>query len=281
LTPNEQAVMTFCVAHHYEKHGDDDNHNLAPATELVINDLTHHEHDGQGNIYWHVDGPSKDGGYAVRFFRGRLPQNPLDERSDESLDLLLSKFEGVKPKQRFTAVAMSNGRHLVPSLGNTVLHRHLQLRTPLSISWALGSQPKPGASGRIHIVSPAKSLCVAAQGPDPGRRHDSADFPARITYAANYHIYINDTRFVEDQSGVAVADGVLEIPPRDVRVAFQKPQAGEVLGRYVSFGEGCCTGMEPIPVLDFRSGKALSQYWRSARLDVQQGRAPAAPPTLA
>ena len=86
-------------------------------------------------------------------------------------------------------------------------------------------------------------------------------------YAASYHIFINRERFVEDQAGVALADGVHEIPPRDVTVAFDKPHAGEVLGRYLEFGPGHCTGMHEITMARYLVGKSISEYWRTQPLN--------------
>ncbi|WP_192148046.1 hypothetical protein [Roseibium litorale] len=121
--------------------------------------------------------------------------------------------------------------------------------------------------GTIDIKSPARSLGTADQAPDPGRPFDSADFPARITYAANYDIYINRERFVEDQAGIAIAVGAEDVPPRDVKVAFEKPQAGLVAGRFIEFSSGDCTGMFEIPMEDYRDGLNFARYWRTVPLE--------------
>jgi hypothetical protein len=60
-----------------------------------------------------------------------------------------------------------------------------------------------------------KSVCVALQR--------ESDFPAMIVYNAIYDIYLGKERIVEKQPGVAFAQPVWEIPPRNVTVAFEKP----------------------------------------------------------
>lgn len=126
--------------------------------------------------------------------------------------------------------------------------------------------------GSIDLKSPARSLGTAEQAPDPGRPFDSADFPARITYAANYDIYINRERFVEDQAGIAIAVGAEDVPPRDVKVAFEKPQAGLVAERFIEFSSGDCTGMFEIPMEDYREGLNFARYWRTVPLDPESVR---------
>jgi hypothetical protein len=64
-----------------------------------------------------------------------------------------------------------------------------------------------------------KSLGVALQ--------KSKDYPAMIVYNAIYDIYIDDVKVGENLPGVAVATGVMEIPPRNITVAFNKPFAFE------------------------------------------------------
>lgn len=164
---------------------------------------------------------------------------------------------------------------LVQEKGNTVLSPLSRPRTPMEIRWALHPgitsnkelERKVGARGRIRLVSPSKSLGTADQGPGPGEPFDSADFPARITYAINYNIFLNRERFVEDQSGIAIAAGADQIPPRDVTVAFDKPHIGHVLSRYIEFGNGHCTGMHEIPEDEYQRGVNFCRYWRTVPLD--------------
>jgi hypothetical protein len=169
--------------------------------------------------------------------------------------------------------------------GNSVLsslyrpHNGLDIRVPINASFRSAGEFGERAGkilsenkgkilkGSIVIKSPSRSLGTADQAPEPGMPFDSADFPARITYAINYDIFINEERFVEDQAGIAIAVGAEEVPPRDVKVAFEKPQAGLVAGRYIEFSSGCCTGMEEIPILAYREGLNFGRYWRTVPLD--------------
>jgi hypothetical protein len=127
-------------------------------------------------------------------------------------------------------------------------------------------------TGSIRIVSPSRSLGTADQGPLPGEPVDSCDFPARITYAINYNIAINDEVFVDDQAGIAIAVGVDDVPPRDVKVAFDKPHIGHVLDRYLEFGVGDCTGMKEITQEEYDHGVNFCRYWRSVPLDPDPAR---------
>lgn len=170
----------------------------------------------------------------------------------------------------------NNDKHMRTQLrGNTVLSPLYKARSPIDISWRLSNRIKDvselkefiGRQGYIRIVSPAKSLGTAEQAPDVGHPIDSTDFPARITYAINYHIYINRERFVEDRSGIAIAVGVHEVPPRDVTVAFDKPHIGHVLEKFLEFGPGHCTGMHEIPEEEYLSGLNFCRYWRTVPLD--------------
>jgi hypothetical protein len=269
----EQAVMTFCVSHHYQKLGDDANNNFAAATELTIDNISHHDTDSQGNLYWHIDkDPDNKHHFEVRFSKKPHNRNSAMEDDPEIFESLVAKALQVAPGQNFKAVlGQTHGRNIVPLAGNTVLTANSKLRTPMSISWKLGKNPQIGSAGRIHVVSPSKSLCVAYQGPDVGHPYDSADFPARINYATSYHVYVNNHQFVEDQAGIATADGITQIPPRDIRVAFDKPHQGEFLNKIWRFSSGCCEGMHEITEAEYRQGQSIARYWRSNRLDVQAG----------
>lgn len=60
-----------------------------------------------------------------------------------------------------------------------------------------------------------KSLGIALQ--------KNKDYPAIIVYNAIYDVYVDDVKVGENLAGVAFATGVMEIPPRNVTVAFHKP----------------------------------------------------------
>lgn len=164
--------------------------------------------------------------------------------------------------------------------GNTVVSPLYRPRRPLEIVWRFAAgvdlaklidtadkATEGRLSGVIRIVSPSRSLGTADQGPDVGDPIDSADFPARLTYAINYNISVNQEEFVEDQAGIAIAVGALEVPPRDVTVAFDKPHVGRVLSQYLEFGPGHCTGMHEITQGEYNAGVNFSRYWRTVPLD--------------
>ncbi|MGJ0535588.1 hypothetical protein [Methylocystis sp.] len=168
--------------------------------------------------------------------------------------------------------------------GNTVLSSLYRPREPLEIRWRLNDEFRDASgvtnyvsdvlrrtgskrfNGYLELSSPARSLGTADQAPDIGYPFDSADFPARITYAINYNIGINHQRVVEDNAGIAIAVGTVEVPPRDVTVAFDKPHVGHVIEKYLEFGPGHCTGMHEITSAEYRAGVNFARYWRTVPL---------------
>lgn len=116
------------------------------------------------------------------------------------------------------------------------------------------------------VVQP-KSLCVSLQ--------KDSDFPALIVYNAIYDIYIDGRKVVSQRPGVAMARGVVEIPPRNITVAFQKPFAAHRPGlddepelglkdhgdctnsndyRCFILDPGTCDDMSPIAQEEFEAG---------------------------
>lgn len=270
----QQAFMTFTVAHHYRKIGDDDNQNLATAEHLVIDNVTSHDLT-DGHIFWQIDSTPK--GLRILFHnksagsRAQAASLNVNEHPAD-LDHLLGVAETLGDSENFTATRTPEeyGReNLAFSKGNTVVSDLIKLRTPVSIRWKLGKNPKPGANGAIQIISPPRSICTAHQRPEPGYPFDSADFPARIMYAASYHVHINQVRFVQDQAGIAICDGVHEIPPRDVTVAFDKPFSGGLrndIYQILKYGPGCCIGMHEIAEEEYRRGVEFARHCRTLPL---------------
>jgi len=68
---------------------------------------------------------------------------------------------------------------------------------------------------RLSDTVKPKSLVVSLQ--------KDRDYPAMIVYDAVYDVYLNDVKIIDKQAGVAFATGVMEIPPRNITVAFHKP----------------------------------------------------------
>lgn len=89
-----------------------------------------------------------------------------------------------------------------------------------------------------------RSICFANQ--------DGADFPATIIYSACYDVYVNEEKIIDGQMGVAICTPIVEIPPRNVLVAFEKPFEDRERG--IAFRSGCCWGMHWIALLDFLAG---------------------------
>lgn len=127
-----------------------------------------------------------------------------------------------------------------------------------------------------------KSLGVALQ--------KNRDYPAMIVYNAIYDIYLDDVKVGENRAGVAYATGVMEIPPRNITVAFNKPfsftrpTAGSGIRRkydkthddrcfvqpcpcYEEWctGPGSCEDMESITSQQFEVGVAKAQSYRVKR----------------
>lgn len=119
------------------------------------------------------------------------------------------------------------------------------------------------------VVQP-KSLAVALQ--------KDSDYPALIVYNAIYDIYLDGRKIISQRPGVAMARGVMEIPPRNITVAFQKPFAvrtrdaiGQSTGKLVDsnrivaeseedcpgctiFDPGTCEDMSTITREEFNAG---------------------------
>jgi hypothetical protein len=100
------------------------------------------------------------------------------------------------------------------------------------------------------------SICMSEQAYSKGK----SDYPARIIYSAVYDIYLNDERIVANQPGIAFATGVRQIPPRDVKVAFEKP----IFTKLFWWRSGCCWFMKRITRAIFEKGAAESQRIRES-----------------
>lgn len=128
-----------------------------------------------------------------------------------------------------------------------------------------------------------KSLGVSLQ--------KNKDYPAMIVYNAIYDIYLDDVKVGENRAGVAFATGVMEIPPRNITVAFHKPfsferpRNGRVGGNVKPnkrhdnicitepcpcnedwcMGPGSCEDMESISAEAFEAGAAKAKSYRVKR----------------
>lgn len=108
------------------------------------------------------------------------------------------------------------------------------------------------------VVQP-NSLALALQ--------KTSDFPALIVYSAIYDIYLDDVKLVSRRAGTAMGRGVVEIPPRNVTVAFTKPQQVSIGGGDPDeeFCCGTCEDMQTITREEFEAGLAEARAVRMAK----------------
>jgi hypothetical protein len=242
----EQVAMTWTLAHHYMKHNDAGDQLLGPVSQLRIDGVTDHNTD-HGDVYWEVSAGSRDNTWDVRFFRA--------PREARELDDVVASATDVAPGDSFTTESPVQSplfQHKLPLRRET--HGH-----GLTVTWRLGRNPASGAHGKVHIVTQPKSICIADEPPIEGLGVDSSDFPAHIIYTANFEVWVNGTCIAEDQMGIAHAKGVRGIPPRDVKVAFEKP----IQGDRFEFSSGMCLGMHEISSEEFQEGVQICNEART------------------
>jgi hypothetical protein len=101
----------------------------------------------------------------------------------------------------------------------------------------------------------------------------TSDFPALIVYSAIYDIYLDNVKLVSKRAGTAMGRGVVEIPPRNVTVAFTKPQkvtlgggsGAAASGPTMEFCCGSCEDMQTITREEFEAGLAEARAVRLAK----------------
>jgi hypothetical protein len=126
-----------------------------------------------------------------------------------------------------------------------------------------------------------KSLVVSLQ--------KNSDYPAMIVYDAIYDVYLNDVKIIDKQAGVAFATGVMEIPPRNITVAFYKPfslsaarkkdakldaKLADVDSSF-ELDPGTCEDMTQITPQQFNEGARLAAEFRQRALSKRIGKKPA------
>jgi len=271
--------VTFSLSKTYIKYRDNGNAALAPVEEepqmsgtptpiLVINNMAN-QWNRHNSITWQLrEAPAGSGSFHVDFYRLPFESGRLYDPVANRLDLVATTQNMADPNE--AGVVTANGEFTARGLPDPDFPPNPKRPPPLLILWKLGSAPANNAQGFLHEVSPPQSFCVADYGPAPGQPEDSSDFPARITYSASYNVFLNNVQIICDQAGVAMARNVLQIPPRDVLVAFEKPFAGELdvpddgdrrtprRRIRIEFGSGTCTGMVEISQSDWERGKAMA-----------------------
>ncbi len=129
-----------------------------------------------------------------------------------------------------------------------------------------------------------KSLVVSLQ--------KDRDYPAMIVYNAIYDVFLNDVKIIDKQAGVAFATGVMEIPPRNITVAFYKPfslsaarrkdaklnaKLGDVDSSF-ELDAGTCEDMTQITAEQFSAGLRQAREYRERPLAKRSSHKPAGQP---
>ena len=97
--------------------------------------------------------------------------------------------------------------------------------------------------------------CEGYKGPKTNERVSRDDYPALIIYNAIYDVWLNNKKIVSAEPGIAMARGVMEIPPTGITVAFQKPVESTLPdGTIIKICPGTCSGMRTIPIHEFKAG---------------------------
>jgi hypothetical protein len=132
-----------------------------------------------------------------------------------------------------------------------------------------------------------KSLVVSLQ--------KDRDYPSLIVYNAIYDVYLNDVKIIDKQPGVAFATGVMEIPPRNITVAFYKPfslsaarkkdtkldaKLGDVDSSF-ELDAGTCEDMTQITGEQFDAGLRAARMYRERPLAKRSNQKPAGQPAEA
>jgi len=105
----------------------------------------------------------------------------------------------------------------------------------------------------LSDVPQPKSIVVADQ---PDR-----DFPATIVYSAIHDVFLNGQSIATNVPGLGVGKGVMQIPPRNITVGFQKAfEGGEV-----ATAPGNCSGMTSLSRQEFEEGVGRVRVARQGR----------------
>lgn len=147
--------------------------------------------------------------------RPRFPHH-AEVEYERSVIRVPVRFGGEKKPREIVELTAFMKLEREPAVRNTIGYRQFEFTIRewelFGYSEALGGHLSFAASP--DVIQP-KSLCLALQ--------KDKDFPALIVYNAIYDVYLDGTKILSKTPGIAMARGVMEIPPRNITVAFQKP----------------------------------------------------------
>lgn len=176
----------------------------------------------------------------------------IGKKGITELNRLLKQSEQ-KPAEILNLTAymrLVRGVPIVNSLGIRQFEFQIDAWELVGRSEVLGKNISFSLSKTVQPVS----ICMS----DHAYSKAKTDYPARIIYSAIYDIFLNDERIVSNQPGVAFATGVRQVPPSDVKVAFEKP----LVTKLFYWGTGWCWFMKRITRQIFERGAAQSQKLR-------------------
>lgn len=125
---------------------------------------------------------------------------------------------------------------------------------PKSLVFSTRSGIPANCQGRAGGLSGNRD-CEGYKGPKTNERVSRMDYPALVIYNAIYDVWLNNKKIVSAEPGIAMARGVMEIPPTGITVAFQKPVETTLPdGTIIKICPGTCSGMRTIPLHEFQAG---------------------------
>lgn len=176
--------------------------------------------------------PAKPKPAAAEPVQSSFPPRPEIEY-ERSVIRIPVRFGGDKKPREIVELTAFMKLEREPPVRNTIGYRQLEFTIRewelFGYSEVLGAHVSFAASQ--DVVQP-KSLVVALQ--------KESDYPSLIVYNAIYDVFLDGKKILSQKPGVAMARGVVEIPPRNTTVAFQKPFAVSKAGKVFSENKAYC-----------------------------------------
>jgi hypothetical protein len=161
--------------------------------------------------------PAPKAAAATPAKQSEFPRHPEVEYERSVIRIPITFGGEASPREILELTAFMKLEREAP-VRNTIGYRQFEFTIRewelFGYSESLGSHISFAAS---HDVVQPKSLAVALQ--------KDSDYPALIVYNAIYDVFMDGKKILSQRPGVAMARGVVEIPPRNITVAFQKPFA--------------------------------------------------------